>query len=218
MKLTKTLFSIFSLAAAIALHATPISYLASADGIAATSDYSFSATGGAVVLGHKNNTYFAGVSGGVSGTEIDLNQSLTVSFTEAERLSSLSLALLFNGPEYKDGNEIASVFTSTGDTYQLRLAGENLANWYKNNVFVTAVAGVGTALNGPGLFTIANPFGLAQVSSLKLFPTDNQPVVGGSNSDFGLFGFATVPDVGSTLSLMGAALLGLSALARRSRR
>lgn len=220
MKSLKVLSAVFGLATAMALHATPITYLASADGIAATSDYSFAATGGSVVLGYKNSTYFAGVKGGAGGTEIDLNQSLTVNFTAAERLASLSFALLFNGPEYNDSKEIAAVFTSTGDTYQLRVAGENLANWYKNNVFVSAVAGIGTNLNGPGLFTIANPFGLSLVNSIKLFPADDLPPKGGSNSDFGLFAFTTaaVPDIGSTISLMGAALIGLATLARRSRR
>jgi len=220
MKTTKILSAFLGLVAAVGSHATPITYLASADGIAATSDYSFSATGGSLVLGYKNNTYFAGVKGGAGGTEIDLNQSLTVHFAAAERLASLSFALLFNGPEYNDSNEIAAVFTSTGDTYQLRVAGENLANWYKNGSFVSAVAGIGTTLNGPGLFTIANPFGLSLVNSIKLFPADDHPPKGGSNSDFGLFGFTTaaVPDVGSTLSLMGAALIGLTVLARRSRR
>lgn len=220
MKITKILSSLVGLATAMALHATPIDYAASADGIAATSDYSFSATGGALVLGNKNGISFAGVSGGASGTEIDVNQSLTVTFSDLAHLSSISLALLFNGPEYSDNNEIASILTSAGDTYELRLTGENQADWYLNNAFVAGLTGSGTEDGGKGLFTIENPFGLSLVSYFTLSPVDIHPAKYKSNSDFGLAAFttSTVPDVGSTLSLMGVAMIGLSAFARRSRR
>jgi hypothetical protein len=218
MKSIQLFTVILGLAATASLHSTPITYLASADGINATADYSFSATGGSAVLGYKNSTYFAGVKGGAGGTEIDVNQSLTVNFAAAERLASLSFALLFNGPEYNDTKEIAEALTSAGDVYQLRVVGENLASWYKNNSFVASVIGIGTALNGPGRFTIDNPFGMAFVTSIKLAAVNNNPPKGGSNSDFGLFGFTTaaVPDTNSTLSLMGAAILTFAIIARRS--
>lgn len=218
MKSIKTFVSILSvLAAASALNATPIDYLASVDGSAATADYSFSATGGALEVGTKNGVTFLGVSGGQTGSEIDGNQSLTVWFTTPERLASLSLVLLFNGPEYGDNNEIAAAFTSDSDEYQLRLTGQNAAAWYKNNVFVSNIAGSGTFTGGQGKFVIANPFGLSAVSSFELKPIDNAPP-GRDGSDFGLFAFSTVPDAGSTVALMGAALLSLAGFARRSRR
>lgn len=216
MKSLKALTLVLGLATAAALQATPIDFLASADGIAATSDYSFSATGGSVVLGYKNSTYFVGVSSGQAGTEIDGNQSLTVNFAASERLASLSLALLFNGPEYGDNDEIAAVFTSGIDTYELRLNGQNSAEWYKNNAFVSWVGGGVTSTGGQGLFTIDNPFGLSTVTSFTLFPIDTANSFDGS--DFGLFAFSTVPDAGSTLALMGAALIGFAGLARRFRR
>jgi len=221
MKSLKALTLVLGLATAASLNATPIDFMASVDGIAATSDYSFSATGGSVVLGNKNGAYFVGVSSGQTGTEIDGNQSLTVNFAASERLASLSLALLFNGPEYGDNNEIAAAFTSGSDLYELRLSGENAANWYKNNVWVTnvttaAVPNSGTQVGKMGLFTIWNPFGLSTVTSFKLYPIDTAPSKDGS--DFGLYAFSTVPDAGSTLFLMGAALVGFAGLARRFRR
>jgi hypothetical protein len=216
MKSLKTLILTLGLATAGALQATPIDFMASVDGIAATSDYSFSATGGSVVLGLKNGAYFVGVKGGQAGTEIDGNQSLTVNFSASERLASLSLALLFNGPEYGDNNEIAAAFTSGADTYELRLTGQNAAQWFKNNSWVTNVIGQETSLGGRGLFTIENPFGLSTVTSFKLFPIDTPNSADGS--DFGLYAFSTVPDAGSTLLLMGAALIGFAGLARRFRR
>lgn len=216
MKSFKALTLALGFATAAALQATPIDFLASADGIAATADYSFSATGGSVVLGYKNSTYFVGVKSGQAGTEIDGNQSLTVNFAASERLASLSLALLFNGPEYGDNNEIAAAFTSGFDNYELRLTGQNAAEWYKNNAFVSSVVGWGTSTGGQGLFTILNPFGLSTVTSFKLTAIDTANSFDGS--DFGLYAFSTVPDAGSTFALLGAALIGFAGLARRFRR
>jgi hypothetical protein len=218
MKSIKSLLSIFSLVAAAAVsNATPIDYLASADGSAATADYSFTAQGGSLQVATKNGQTFLGVSGGETKPEIDSGQSLTVWFTQPERLASLSLVLLFNGPEYGDTGEIAAAFTSAGDDYQLRVTGENAGQWYKNNVFVSNVWGSGTLTGGAGKWVIENPFGLSTVTSFKLYPIDNVPA-GKDGSDFGLFAFSTVPDAGSTLALMGVALLGLAGFARRSRR
>lgn len=216
MKSIKLLTAALSLAAAALANATPIDFLASADGIAATPDYSFSSNG-TVVLGNKNSVKFVGVKSVGSDPEIAGSEWLKVSLANADRLSSLSFALLFNGGEYGDVNEIAQATTSNGDVFQLRLTGENLAEWYKNNVLVSSVAGVGTVLNGPGLFTIANPFGYGTITSFKLNAV-NHSGQGANKSDFGLFAFTSVPDAGSTLALLGGAILALAAVARRNRR
>ncbi|HEX2898191.1 MAG TPA: VPDSG-CTERM sorting domain-containing protein [Bacteroidia bacterium] len=223
MKSMKSLIAAVSfIAAAAALNATPINYLASADGSAATADYSFSATGGSLQTGTKNGVTFLGVSGGETKPEIDGGQSLTVWFTEPQRLASLTLVLLFNGPEYGDTGEIAAAFTSGGDLYELRVIGENDGEWYRNNVKVadlTTDAGNAnnTQLGKAGKWTVLNPFGYSTVDSFTLYPIDNTPA-GDDGSDFGLFAFSTVPDAGSTLALMGVALIGLAGFARRSRR
>jgi hypothetical protein len=218
MKSIKSLLSILSvLAVAAVSNATPIDYLASADGSAATADYSFTAQGGSLQVATKNGQTFLGVSGGETKPEIDSGQSLTVWFTQPERIASLSLVLLFNGPEYGDTGEIAAAFTSGLDTYELRVIGENAGKWYKNNSFVSDVDGYGTVNTGAGYWVIENPFGLDTVTSFKLYPIDNVPA-GDDGSDFGLFAFSTVPDAGSTVALMGVALLGLAGFARRSRR
>jgi hypothetical protein len=205
-----------------ALHATTIDYSAMADGLNPSSDYSFSATGGSVVLASKSGISFVGVGSGQAGTEIDGNQSLKVTFASAEQLSSLTFAMLFNGGEYGDNNEIAAAMTSEGDLFELRVVGENAAEWYKNNTFVSAVVGFGTHTGGQGKFVIENPFGTSSVTNFKLYPIDNV-VPGRDGSDFGLAAFTTfdltsVPDSGSVLALMGAAMIGIAAASRRSRR
>ncbi|HEY8995462.1 MAG TPA: hypothetical protein VIM71_12410 [Lacunisphaera sp.] len=203
------------------LNATMIDYVASVDGLAASPDYSFSATGGSVVIGNKNGVKFLGVSGGQTGTEIDGNQSLKIAFSSAEQLASLSFVLLFNGGEYGDYNEIAAAETNNGDKYQLRVVGENSAKWYKNNVFLNDVAGFGTEVGGQGKFVINNPFGVSAVTSFNLTAVDSiKP--GKDGSDFGLSAFSTfdltsVPDGGSVLALIGLAMIGLAAIPRRFR-
>jgi hypothetical protein len=211
----KLILTVAGLGFAAALHATPINFLASVDGLTPSSDYSFSSNG-TVVLGLKNSIEFIGVTSVGSNPEISASEWLKVSLTNADRLSSLSLALLFNGPEYGDVNEIAQATTSNGDVFQLRLTGENIASLYKNNIFVKTVAGSGTVLNGSGLFNIANPFGYATVTSFTLTGI-NHPLQGTNKSDFGLYGFTTVPDAGSTLALLGGVLLAFAGVARRLR-
>jgi hypothetical protein len=221
MKSIKLLTVALSLAAAAALNATSFTFDAAVNGLAANPNYSFSATGGNVVLGYKADNQgikFVGVSGGPSGAEIDVGQTLTVHLTNPGYLASLSLALLFNGPEYGDLNEIAQATTSNGDIFQLRLTGEDAASLYKNNVFVSfifATPGQGSQGGKAGLFEIANPFGSATVTSFVLTPISHD-AQGVNKSDFGLTGFQ-VPDSGSTLALLGAVLLGLAGLSRRFR-
>lgn len=202
------------------LNATMIDYVASVDGLAASSDYSFSATGGPVVIGHKNGIEFLGVKTGEAGTEIDGNQSLKVSFTSAEQLASLSFVLLFNN-EYGDYNEIAAAETSSGDKYQLKVVGENAAKWYKNNVFLSDVAGFGTQLGGQGKFVINNPFGVSSVTSFNLTAVDSiKPGLDGSDfglSAFSTFGLTSVPETGSVFALMGLAMIALAGVPRRFR-
>jgi hypothetical protein len=223
MKASKLLVSILGLTiSAAALNATSIDYLASADGLTLSSDYSLSATGGSLVIGNKNGVKFLGVTGGETGSEIDGNQAIKINFTAPERLASLSFVLMFNGGEYGDNNEIAAAYTSTGDLYQLRLVGENNAGWYKNDSFLHFVTGVGTQFGGEGKFVVENPFGHSTITKLKLYPVDNAKP-GKDGSDFGLFGFTTfgpehVPDAGSTLALMGLAVIAAAGVSRRLRR
>lgn len=222
MKAFKTFLTSLGLGlAAVSLSATAIDYSALSDGLAPSADYSFSATGGSVVLGSKNGVKFVGVSSGQTGTEIDGNQSLTVAFTSAETVSSLTFVMLFNGGEYGDNNEIAAVKTDSGDLFELRLVGENAAEWYMNNSFVAAVGGFGTQKGGEGKFVVANPFGWSAVTDFKLYPIDNA-LPGIDGSDFGLAAFTTldttsVPDSGSVLALMGAAMIALAGASRRNR-
>jgi hypothetical protein len=219
MKSLKALSVVLSLVAATALQATSINYLASVDGTTPPPGVaSFVATGGGLTVATKNvDVTFLGVTGGPAGPELDLGQTLTVNFFQPERLGSITLALLFNGPEYGDKNEVAAAKTDSGDVYKLKVTGEFAGTWYKNGVAQYAVTGSETWEGGDGLWTLVNPFGTDKVVSFTLYPLTASAGFK-SNSDFGLFAFSTVPDAGSTVALMGLALIGLAGAARRSRR
>lgn len=195
-----------------AAHAGSITYDAAINGLSVPGA-TLSATGGALVLGNKDGVVFVGVAGGGSGDEISMGQSVTVAFNAPTQLASLTLGLLFNGPEYRDHNEIAASIINSGATYELRLVGENAAKWYQNGIYLKDVAGVGTVNGGIGTFTINNPFGGTFVSTMKLTPFSSNPT--GNESDFGLRGFKTIPDGGTTAAMLGAALLVMGVSCRK---
>ena len=76
---------------------------------------SFTASGGDFATKFDNGWGGLGVTGGGSGNEIDLGESITMSFA-AQVISDFSVALLFNGPEFNDYREIAQVAVYNGDS------------------------------------------------------------------------------------------------------
>lgn len=217
MKSVKILAIALGLAASSSLFAGPVSWSADVDG-STLAGATFSSTGGPLVVDTKNGVTFLGVDSGLAGSEIDLDESLSVDFDEAVVFSSLTLGLLFDGPEYGDLNEIAASFVNDSALYELRVTGLNTGEWYKNGVYQSDVTGMGTVNGGVGLWTVVDPFGIAKVTSVDFYPMFSAGPT--SNSDFGLVAFTgtSVPDAGSSLALLGVALLGLAGFARRARR
>lgn len=219
MTMLKTLLLAAGLASATtALTAATISFEAGTSTTPSGAGYSFSSTGsapGSVVTATKNGVTFVGITNGWAGPEVDHNQELLLSFDQDMKVHSLSLGLLFNGPEYLDRMETAIAMTSAG-TYRLRVVGEDHAQWSvwndsSWNVVQDLWTPAGnTVMGGPGLFTVNDPFQGAWVDSIKL--TSQQ-----SNSDFGVVRFhgSNVPDHASTVLLLGLALVGASAASRR---
>lgn len=56
-----------------------------------------------------------GIAGGRTAGEIDIGETLTGSFSKEVIVSSLNLALLFDGPEYNDVKEVAKMLVSFAD-------------------------------------------------------------------------------------------------------
>jgi hypothetical protein len=162
----------------------------------------------------------AGVLGGYENGEIDLaDEYMTITYDEAQTITSLDLGLLFAAFEEDDlYNEQALVIATLADgstlSYTLAVTGGTTASW----------SGPGTVTNvSPATFgnaavwSLANPFGAAAVTAVRLEGSGPALPADYRNNDYGLVSIAStpVPEPG-TLSLMGVGLAGL-ALAGRKR-
>src|SRR6185295_12614770 len=58
-----------------------------------------------------------GVSGGASGNEIDIGETLRVGIGQARNVQSIKFLFLFNGPEFNDRAEKATVVVDGSTTY-----------------------------------------------------------------------------------------------------
>jgi len=103
-----------------------------------------------------NNVSGFGVSGGASGNEIDIGETLHVGIGQARNVKSIKFLFLFNGSEFNDRAEIASV-VADGTTYTLAVSSiaDNSATW--SGPGTVSNCGATTAL-GTGCFTVTNPF------------------------------------------------------------
>ncbi len=197
------------------INSQAISYNASINGTSAPTGATFTAIGGALGLKTQGPTTILGVTGGASGNEVSPNQALKISFDAPEKITSLSLGLLYNGPEYGDFNEIAGILVngSVSVPFTLTAVGDTIALWTGTGT----VTNISPAIKGlGGEWEITNPFGSLLVTELYLYPI-TQPGWTGSPSEFGVSAFQT-PDSGSMAMMMGVSLLGVVLATRVIRR
>ncbi len=212
MNALRVFLAVLVISAAAQLQAGTISYHAGTNGINAPTGATFSASGGALTLSVFTEPLitFLGV-----GSEVDLGQSITISFLSPQIFNSLTLGMLFDGPEYGDGNERAGAYPNGSPVpFILTATGETTATW---SLLTSTVTNLSPATDyvGAGIWSIQNPFGDLQITSLTLTPLSSGST--GSESDFGLVAFQTrgVPDLGSTLGLFLLSLAGLATLRRK---
>ena len=134
-----------------------------------------------------------GVAGGASGPEIDLGESVAVTFPAPRAVSSIQLLFLYNGPEFNDKAEKIQVATGQGIfTLTVRNTQDDaVADWSGPGSVGKCGATIST---GSGCFLITNPFP-APVSSMTFTPlTGSAPFSGtGTNdSDFSIGSIETV--------------------------
>jgi len=149
-----------------------------------------------------------GVNGGYSGAEIDIGEWLQLNFTQPQILRELTIAFLFDGPEFSDPNEVA-VLSDGVNTYSLKATGATTATWTGGGLVENLSPATST---GAAVWRITNPFGDSPVSTVRFSPSEQIPG-GGQDSDFSLQGFS-VPDTGSTLVLFGLVFGGFAIFAQ----
>ena len=101
-----------------------------------------------------------GVVGGSAGNEIDKGERLDVQLPPGYTVTALQILFLYNGPEFGDNTEQASITTTDQATnatitYTLTASGEDAAVWTGPGTVSNCGA---TTTSGTGCFLITNPF------------------------------------------------------------
>ncbi len=114
-------------------------------------------TGGNLQKKELNTAIGFGVSGGPSGSEIDIGQNLRVDFDQSRSIVAIRILFLFNGPEFSDRAEIAEI-KADGTVYTLSTLNDiddATAAW--SGPGTVTKCGAATAA-GTGCFLITDPF------------------------------------------------------------
>ena len=159
--------------------------------------------------------------------EIDIGESVNASFSKGIFITSFSLGLLFDGPEYKDVNEVAQVkvgyLDGTYGTFTLTAKGATTAIWSGTGSFVSNLSPAKDSKGGA--WQVSNPFGNVRVTSLSFGAVAGMSAATGcgtghhytactNQSDYTLLNITAVPEP-ETYAMMLIGLFGIGFVARR---
>lgn len=183
---------------------------------------SFASAAGNFVQKSQGGISGLGVTGGRTGDEIDIGETITLSWAAGLKITSFSVGLLFNGPEYGDWAEVAQVTAWNGQ----QQVGVGLLKVHATDDAIATFTGTGfgsvanlapAVEGGGGGWKVDNPFGDALVTRLQ-FTALQSEVCGQrsctNQSDYVLSSVTAVPEPG-TYAMLLAGLGALGFVARR---
>jgi len=170
-----------------------------------------------------------GVSGGRTGDEIDMDETVGMGWANGLVITSFSVGVLYNGQEFGDWAEIAKVTARNGNTVvgvgllQVDASDDTKATFtiLGNPSGTVENLSPATETEGGG-WTVLNPFGNAKVTSLH-FTALESSLCGPNNrctnqSDYILSSVTAVPEPGTyAMLLAGLGALGFMAKRRKPR-
>ncbi len=184
----------------------------------------FSSAAGNFVVKTVYGASGLGVTGGRTGDEIDVGETITMSWANALTIKNFTVSVLFNGPEYDDWSEVAQVSAYNGATLlgvgRLQVAAnlDDAATFTGTGFGSVSNLSLADDSHG-GAWSVSNPFGNAAVTSL-VFTALDSTLCGrdrcGNQSDYTLSSVTAVPEPGS-LPLMVLALGLCGLVVRRAR-
>jgi hypothetical protein len=165
-----------------------------------------------------------GVDGGYAGCEIDVGETLSLSFSQAVQVSNVNLGLLYAGPVFDNVQEKGRLTATLADH-------STIVSYIMATDDTTAWVSQGTVLNvqpavqySGGQWSWADPFGNAAVTSITFEAVPSVPRADcpwcSVQSSYGLYSVtadvAPVPEPGTmALGLAGVGVIGF--LLRRRR-
>jgi hypothetical protein len=164
-----------------------------------------------------------GIAGGRTNGEIDIGETISGQFSQSVLVSSIKLGLLFDGPEYKDVNEVAKLSVLFADNsladFTLTASGANTAIWSGSSGLVTSL-GTGAVLAGTGAWELINPFGAKAIKGITFGALPGiaatSCVICKNQSDYTFVSMKISPvPVPAAAWLFGSAFLGMVGLRRQ---
>ena len=180
----------------------------------------FTSAPGDFIVKNLNGFSGLGVTGGPTGDEIDIGETVTMSFA-AQVVSDFSVAFLYNGPEFGDWREIAQVTAYNGAAvtgiYTLTVGNDGAipgATWSGSGTVTNLSLPIDT---GGGSWRVSGtPFGNTAITGLSFTALNSTLCQSECNnqSDYALSSVNAVPEP-ETYALMLAGLGTLGFVARR---